>query len=176
VALAAEHLPVRRGLVFGTLCGLAASAAMWWCYFGGEDERATRALARWDAPTRGSHALLQYDAPHVFMLAGVVSLAAGTRLSLPELTRPTGHPAAALIAGGVAVYLVALGLFRAALRFGNPAPRLVGGVAVLAFIPLGTEFGAAQQLLAMAALVVAMLFAERAVDARAARPFGHRAG
>ncbi|MFN2562747.1 MAG: low temperature requirement protein A [Jatrophihabitans sp.] len=176
VALAAEQLPVTARLVFGTLCGLAASAAMWWCYFAGEDERATRALARWDASTRGSHALLHYDAPHVLMLAGVVSVAAGTRLSLPELTEPTGRAAAALLAGGVAVYLIALGLFRAALRFGNPGPRLVTGLAALALIPVGTGFGAAQQLLATATLVVAMLFVERAVDARTGATNGHRAG
>jgi low temperature requirement protein LtrA len=176
VALAAERLPVTAGLVFGTLCGLAASAAMWWCYFAGEDERATRALARWDASTRGSHALLQYDAPHVLMIAGVVSVAAGTRLSLPTLTEPTGHSAAALLGGGAALYLLALGLFRTALRFGNPAPRLVAGLAVLALIPVGTEFGAAQLLLAIAAVGVGMLVLERLVDARTENADAHQAG
>jgi hypothetical protein len=110
------------------------------------------------------------------LIAGVVSVAAGTRLSLPRLTEPTELSAAVLLAGGVAAYLVALGLFRIALRFGNPLPRLGAGLALLALIPVGTKFGAAQLLLAAAALLVVMLLVERVVDARTGPAIGHQAG
>src|SRR5881397_2600220 len=44
VALAATSLPVDGPLVIGTLCGLAASAALWWAYFDGEDDAAAQGL------------------------------------------------------------------------------------------------------------------------------------
>jgi low temperature requirement protein LtrA len=110
---------------------------------------------------------LRYDVPHVFMIAGVLGLAAGTRLSLePGLTSPTSLPAASLLGGGIALYLLALGGFRLGLGFASPAARLVGGLAVLGLVPVGTQLGAAQQLLGSAVLVVVILLAELRIDAR----------
>ena len=60
------------------------------------------------------------------MMAGVVAVAAGSRLSLPDLTSPTSLAAAGLLAGGAALYLVALAAFRRLLHFGTAAPRCVG--------------------------------------------------
>jgi len=127
---------------------------------------AAEAFERLDPGRRGPVALLGYDLPHVFMLAGVVSVAAGSRLSLPDLASATDLAAAALIAGGVAVYLLALAWFRAALRIGNPLPRVAAGVAVLALVPIGTSLGAGQQLLATAALVTLLLVTERLLAGR----------
>lgn len=166
VALAAQEQTVTLRLVLGVLCGLAASAAMWWCYFAGEDDAAAEAFERLGPGRRGPVALLGYDLPHVFMLAGVVSVAAGSRLSLPDLTSATHLAAAALIAGGVAVYVLALAWFRAALRIGNPLPRVAAGFAVLALVPIGTSLGAGQQLLATAALVTLLLVTERRLAGR----------
>jgi low temperature requirement protein LtrA len=167
VALAAEDLPVSLGLIAGVLCGLACSAAMWWCYFADDDERAVGALS---ANQRGSDALLGYDLPHVLMMAGVIGVAAGSRLSLPELTRPTGLAAASLIAGGAGLYLAGLSLFRTVLRYDEPWSRLVTAVLVLAFIPLGRYAGAAQELAGVGLAMAGMLLLERF------RGMGDRAG
>lgn len=64
------------------------------------------------------------------------------------------------------MYFAALALFRAIPRFGNPLPRLVIAVLGLAFIPLGTHLGAAQQLGATAALIATMLLVELRPEAR----------
>ncbi|MDQ6848676.1 MAG: low temperature requirement protein A [Actinomycetota bacterium] len=161
VALAAQRLPVDATLIVGALCGLAASAAMWWCYFGGEDAAAAAALERLPPRERGYAALVGYDAPHVVMMAGIVSVAAGSRLSLPELTAPAPNAAAWFIGGGVAVYLLALAVFRALLRFAVPLGRALFGLLALATVPVGTGLGAAQQLLVIAGLIVVLLLAER---------------
>jgi low temperature requirement protein LtrA len=176
VALAAEDHRVTIALAFGVLCGLTASAALWWCYFVGEDDAAAAAFDRLDPARRGMAALRGYDLPHVFMLAGVVAVAAGIRYSLPDLTQPAHRAAAVLVAGGVATYLAALAAFRAVLRFGNPLPRLVAAAAAVATIPVGTTFGVAQQLLALAALLVVLLLLEHRIDAPGRSPSADRAG
>jgi low temperature requirement protein LtrA len=165
VALAAQEAPVTVRLAVGVLCGLAASAAMWWCYFAGDDERAAAAFDRLEPRRRGSVALRGYDLTHVFMLAGVVAVAAGSRHALPDLTAATDLAAATLIAGGLAAYLLALAAFRAIVRFANPVPRLAAAVAMPASIPIGTALGAAQQLLAAAAAIAVLLVVERRLTA-----------
>lgn len=176
VALAAHGQPVTLRVAVGLLCGLAASAAMWWCYFAGDDDAAARVFGQRAVADRGSSALLGYDLPHVLMLAGVVAVAAGSRLSSPELTEPTELTAAALLAGGVATYLAGLGVFRLIIGFANPVPRLVAGGAVLATVPAGTSLGAAQQLLLLTLLLVVLLLAERVLGARGTAPMPDQAG
>jgi low temperature requirement protein LtrA len=169
VALAAQQLPVDATLIVGTLCALAASAAMWWCYFGGEDAAAASALAGRPPDQRGLIALVGYDGPHVLMMAGVVSLAAGSRLSLPDLTAGTSAAAASFLGGGVALYLVGLAAFRAVLGFAAPTMRAAWAALALATIPVGTIMGAAEQLLVIAVLLVALLTLERRGASRLGR-------
>jgi hypothetical protein len=46
LAAAAERAHAELPLILGALAGLSASAAMWWAYFAGEDEKAARAHER----------------------------------------------------------------------------------------------------------------------------------
>jgi low temperature requirement protein LtrA len=161
VAVAAQEAPLTAGLLVGALGGLAASAALWFCYFGGDDDRAVAALAGRPVGRRGAAALYGYDAPHVLMMAGVVGIAAGSRLSLPALTEPTTLAAAALISGGAGMYLAGLAVWRLALRFATAQVRALTAVLMLAVIPVGTTAGAGYQLTVLAALVALMLTVER---------------
>ena len=172
VALAATELPVDGPLVVGTLCGLAASAALWWAYFGGEDEAAAAALRARPPQRRGWYALVGYDLPTVLMLAAVVSVAVGSRLSLPELTRRTSTAAATFIAAGAALYLAGLALCRLVLGFRSPVPLLAAAVLVLATLPLGTALGAAQELISAAVVVTVLLVLERRVPTRTGSAVG----
>ena len=166
VALAADALPVGGRLVTGALCGLAALAGMWWCYFTGEDEAAAKRFAAAPPQRRGRLALVGYDLPHVVMMAGIVAVAAGARESLPDLAAATSTPAAALIAGGVAVYLLALAAFRALLGYGPAGPRTVVAVVLIALVPVGTGLSAGAELFATAVVLAALLVAERRGPAR----------
>jgi low temperature requirement protein LtrA len=114
-------------------------------------------------------ALLGYDAPHVLMMAGVVSVAAGSRLALPDLTATTSTAAASFLGAGVAMYLVGLAVFRTVLGFASPATRAACALLALATIPVGTLAGAAQQLLVIAALLVGLLTVERRGASRLGR-------
>ncbi len=177
VATAAQELSVSVSLALGVLSGLAASAAMWWCYFVDDDDLAAEALGRRPEHLRGVTALFGYDLTHVLMMAGVIGIAAGSRLSLPDLAEPTSVSASWLIAGGAATYLVSLAGFRAVLGFAIAGPRGVAALAALATAPVGIHLGAAQQLAFIAALVTAMLVAEHALpdgSERTAAPATHR--
>lgn len=178
VAVAAQELPLDAGLVLGALCGLAASAALWWAYFGGEDAAAEAAYRLAPEQDRGRLALIGYDLSHVLMMAGVIALAAGSRTSLPDLTARTPTAAAGLIAGGSATYLLGLAVFRAVLGYAAPWPRLAFAALLAATVPLGTRLGAAQQLVGVAVVITALLVTERATGGapNAAEPSSRRAG
>jgi len=160
VAAAAQSHAVSAHLIIGALAGLAASAAMWWAYFDGEDDAGAEALGRRPAERRGLAALVGYDLTHVLMMAGVVGVAAGSRLCLPDLTRAGPLAAAWFIAGGASLFVAALAGFRAVLGSGQPLPRVVGALALLAVVPLCTHVSAAAELIAVAVLIVAVLAAE----------------
>jgi low temperature requirement protein LtrA len=161
VAVAAQAEPVRLPLVVGALCGLLASAAMWWAYFDGEDEAAAAALRRRPPGQRGDQALLGYGLSHVVMMAGILSVAAGSRLSLPDLTSSTSLAAASYIAAGLSLFLVGAAVFRGLLGFANPAARIGAAVVAVGLIPVGTRLGAAQELAGGALVIAAMLGVER---------------
>lgn len=156
---AAESLSVR--VAVGSVAGLLAVIALWWCYFDGEDESAAEALGARPPLSRGRVALVGYDLSHVLMLAGVVTIAGGTRLGLPDLTRPGGAEAAWLIALGAALYLAGLGLFRGVLGHAPWWTRAIGAACVLAVVPAGRLLGTAEELAAVAVVIAALLVGER---------------
>ena len=84
---------------------LVATAALWWAYFVGDDEAAAENFAAKDEATRSGWAARGYDLTHLLMTAGVIAIAAGTRLGLPDLLAPAGRSGAVLIAVGAALYL-----------------------------------------------------------------------
>ena len=137
------------------LLGLALAACLWWAYFGGDDERAERALRAAPAAERPVLALNGFYYCHIAILFGIVAVAAA-------LHDATAHPfheletaRAVTLAGGVAVFLVGDALFRAALHIGRGRWRVVCAAASLATIPLGASVAAAAQLAALVALLVA---------------------
>ncbi len=170
VAVAAQGERVSGVLVFGMLCVLSTAAAMWWCYFDGEDDAAARRLAAVPDSRRGYLGLVGYDGTHVLMLGGVIAVAAGSRLSLPDFTEPTSTAAAGLIAGGTAVYLLGLAAFRAVVGHAPPWGRVLFAVIVVATVPLGTAQSAAAQLLGVAAVLAVLLAVETWGPAYLGRP------
>ena len=170
VALAAQGEQVGGELVFGMLCVLCTAAAMWWCYFDGEDDAAARRFAAVPDSRRGYVGLVGYDASHVLMLGGVIAVAAGSRLALPDFTATTSTAAAGLVAGGTAVYLLGLAAFRAVLGHGPPWSRVIFAALVVATVPLGTEVAAAAQLLGVAAVLAVLLAVETWGPAYLRRP------
>jgi hypothetical protein len=82
-----------------------------------------------------------------------------------------------LIAGGVAIFLVGSGVFRAALGYADPRTRIVGGACCLAAVPVGLVTSAAVELVMVAAIVALTLAADGRVADRSGRSdTGRRAG
>jgi low temperature requirement protein LtrA len=138
--------------------GLLLSAALWWTYFGGDDERAAEALGAMAPARRGQAALEGFGYAHLALLLAIVLVAVG-------LKKATGHAYDALddgpalvLAGGVALFLAADAAFRGVLRISTGPARALGAIVALATIPLGTEVAAIAQ---VAVLVVVVVVASR---------------
>jgi low temperature requirement protein LtrA len=152
VGIGAAHLAVDLRLVVVAALGLALSACLWWLYFGGDAERAERALEAFEPMRRGWAALRGFGWWHLPMLFGIVTIAAGERVALTHPFHGTSWASAALLAGGVAAFLFGDVLFRRELGIGRSVVRAAAGVCVLAVIPLGVASAAAE----VAALVTVL--------------------
>jgi low temperature requirement protein LtrA len=161
IGIGAEELPVDAELVLVALAGLLLSAALWWTYFGGDDERAVEALEAMPPARRGQAALEGFGYAHLALLLAIVFVAVGLKKATGHAYDPLEAGQALVLSGGIALFLAADVAFRAILRIPSGATRAVGAVAALATIPLGTEVGAAVQVAVLAALVLAGALAEQ---------------
>ena len=164
VAVAATGRQLDLQLILGALCGFAAVAGLWWVYFVGDDEQATAAAlagaGQAASADRGSppprvvrRAGHGYDLTHLVMIAGIIGVAAGTRLGLEDLFAQAPHGGGALIAGGTALYLLGTAWLRTVFRLARVWPRVAGAVAALVAWPIGTLWGTAQALAAVAVVL-----------------------
>ena len=162
IGLGAIDLPAGR--IVAALLGLALTAALWWLYFSGDDDRAEAAL---DA-AQGEHkpwlALNAFGYAFVPILGGVVLIAAGLKLAVVRYNEPSTVAAAVVLAAGVAIYLAGLAIFRWLIHVRSIAIRLVmAGLALLtAFI--GLHITPVAQLAALVVVLIAGNIAEARVS------------
>ena len=166
LAVMATDPVINTTLIIGALSGLAASTAMWWAYFAGEDERAARAHAHTvSARQRANQGLLGFGLAHLIMIFGAIAIAAATKISLHGLLDPMTSFGASLMTAGCALYLLGGATFRWALGYGSPVARVGGAVASVIIFPAAL-FGSPSFALAIVAIVIfATIAAERATDA-----------
>ena len=103
VGAGAHALPVDLELVVVVALGLALSACLWWIYFGGDDERAERALRDAPAGDRSRLALDAFGYCHLALLLGIVAVAAAMHEATAHPFDPLETARAVTLAGGVAV-------------------------------------------------------------------------
>lgn len=166
IGIGAAELAVDVELILVAVLGLLLSAALWWTYFGGDDERAVEALGTLSPLARGRAALEGFGYAHYGLLLGVICVAVG-------LKKATGHAYDALedgqaltLAGGVALFLLADAWFRRVLHIGTGAARGAGALVALATIPLGTEVAAIAQIAALVVVVAAAANARALASSR----------
>lgn len=169
VGIGAAGLHVNLSLVGVALLGLLLSACLWWLYFGGDDERAERALLAASAKRRPRLAVEAFGHWHLALLLGVIAVASALR-------RSTGHAFASLsfahalaLAGGVALFLAGDVGFRSTLGIAGGRWRTVAAVVALTTIPLGTSGAAAFQIGTLVVLLVAAFAVERYAPKRRRR-------
>jgi len=147
--------------------GLGLAAALWWTYFGGDDDRAEEALTAAEPQRRGPLTIAAYYYATIPIVLGVVTIAAGLKLSIGHAAGPARFGPALALAGGAALFLAGAAWLRRALRIGPIAVRAAGAPLALLTIPLGTRVAASAQLAALVAVLVAVLLVERLREERA---------
>ena len=154
VGAGARGLPVDAELVAVAVLGLALSACLWWAYFGGDDERAERALRDAPAERRPALALNGFGYSHLPILLGIVAVAAAMHVATAHPFHELSTVRAVTLAGGVAAYLAGDVLFRHALGIARGGWRLACAAAMPATIPLGAAVAATAQIAALVALLL----------------------
>jgi low temperature requirement protein LtrA len=161
IGIGASHLPVDAGLAAVAALGLGLSACLWWLYFGGGDaDRAELALASKPPVERAWGALAAYGYWHIPMLLGIVTVAAAERRAFAEPFHALSWSLAALLAGGIAAFLVGDALFRRELGIGRLGTRAATAVLAVATLPLGAAVFPAAQIGALVALLVGAMVVE----------------
>jgi low temperature requirement protein LtrA len=160
VGFGAAHLPVDGSLVAVAAVGLALSACLWWLYFGGDDERAERALLALPQLERAQAAVRAFGYWHLPMLLGIVAIAAVEREATAHAFAALSWWRAAILAGGVAAYLAGDVAYRRELAIGRTDMRAATALAALATIPLGAAVSPFAQTAALAVLLALVVPAE----------------
>jgi low temperature requirement protein LtrA len=173
IGIGAEGHAVTVSLALSAVLGLALTAALWWAYFGAEDdERAERAMVAADPAVRPALALAAYFYAYIPMLLGIVALASGVKEAIVRTgsTLPVG-PCVAM-GCGVALFLAGSAAFRHALRIGPARYRLAAAALALAASAVGVALSVAAQMVLLTLIVALSLAAERratlAAESRAA--------
>ena len=172
IGIGAEGHRVTVSLAFSAVLGLALTAALWWAYFGAEDdERAERAMVAADPAARPALALAAYFYSYIPMLLGIVALASGVKQAIVRTgsTLPAG-PCVAM-GCGVALFLAGSAAFRHALRIGPVRYRLGAAALALAASAVGVTLSVAAEMALLTLIVAAALAAERR-DPRRGSPRG----
>jgi len=172
IGIGAEGHPVTVSLALSAVLGLALTAALWWAYFGAEDdERAEQAMVAADPAGRPALALAAYFYAYIPILLGIVALASGVKQAIVNTgsTLPAG-PCLAL-GCGVALFLAGSAAFRHALRIGAGRFRLTAAAVSVAASAVGVTVSAAAEIALLTLIVAAALAAEHR-DPRRGPPGG----
>ncbi len=162
IGIGAEGHAVTVSLALSAVLGLALTAALWWAYFGAEDdERAERAMVAADPAARPALALAAYFYAYIPMLLGIVALASGVKEAIVRTgsTLPAG-PCVAM-GCGVALFLAGSAAFRHALRIGPERYRLAAAALALAASAVGVTLSVAAQMALLTLIVAAALAIEQ---------------
>jgi low temperature requirement protein LtrA len=166
VGIGVSHLAVDGALVVAGLLGLALSACLWWLYFVGDPDQAERAMTAMGPIRRARAALNAYGYAHLPILLGIVAIASAERAAFERPFHELSWARSAILAAGVAAFLIGDVLLRYELRIGRGVARLAAAALALATTPVGALASPAAQI----GFLVAMLVGVTLVETRAATP------
>jgi low temperature requirement protein LtrA len=157
------------GEVAAAVLGLTIVGTLWWTYFDVVALVAERKLQEARGAARARLARDAYSYLHLPMIAGIVLLAVGIKMTIGRVSQPLDVVPAISLCAGVALYLLAQTAFKLRVMGSITLHRLVPAVACVALIPLATKVDAIHAVAAVAAvmLVMAVYEAIRFRDARA---------
>lgn len=155
-------------VVLAVLLAMALVSALWWIYFGGDDQDGAAALetaldtGRVDVPW-------VYAGVHLFHVAGLVLVAAGLEEVVAEPAHGLGPRLALTMAAGCALFLTAQYAYLRLLAVRTGVELYVGALVVLA---VAAAVHAASGVLVLAALVVVLVATVLVRGARRLRVVG----
>jgi low temperature requirement protein LtrA len=158
IGLGAIDLPLGR--IVAALLGLALTAALWWLYFSGDEDRAEIALDSAPGVAKQWLALNAFGYAFVPILAGIVLVAAGLKLAVVRYDEPSTVSAAIFLAAGVAVYLAGLAIFRMLIHVRAVAVRVLMAVLALLTTFVGLRVTPVAQLVVLVVILIAGNVAE----------------
>ena len=153
IGLGAIELPIGR--IVAALLGLALTAALWWLYFSGDEERAEAALEAAQGVRKFWLALNAFGYAFVPILGGIVLVAAGLKLAVVRYNEPATVSAAVFLAAGVATYLAGLALFRWLIHARSVAVTLLLGFLAVMTTFIGLRTTPVVQLAALVVILIA---------------------
>ena len=134
---------VDGGVIVSAVLGIAVAAAFWWAYFDVAALAAARRLAEEESVTnRNELARDAFSYLHLPMVAAVVLVAFGMKTTLAHVDEPLAWEAAAALAGGAALYIVAQVAFKARALGSLSVPRVVTALVLAALVPVAREVDA----------------------------------
>ncbi|SMD11135.1 low temperature requirement protein A [Rhizobium sp. RU36D] len=122
------------------LLSVALVAALWWSYFDRDDEAAEHRMLEADNRRRTRIALFGFNGAHLFMIAGLILVAAGLKAGIGAFLsidgaghgEPVAHGTEVVLLYGLSLYLAADATFRAILRLDVVWTRLIAAAVCLA--------------------------------------------
>ena len=159
IGLGPIELPAGR--IVAALLGLALTAALWWLYFNGDEVHAETALDAAPAQRKPWLALNAFGYAFIPILGGIVLVAAGLKLAVVLYNQPSTVPAAVFLAGGVAIYLAGMAIFRWLVQVRLVSVRLLMAALAMMTVALGLRVSATVQLAALVLVLIGGNVAER---------------
>jgi low temperature requirement protein LtrA len=133
-------------VVVAVVLAMAFVSALWWVYFGGDDEAGAAALAIALEDQRVDASAWAFAGAHIVHVAGLVLVAAGLEEVIVAPTHELGVRIAVTMAAGCATFLGAQALYLRLLRIPGSAPLLAGAVLALAVAAIGPAVNAVTEL------------------------------
>ena len=164
VAAGAPERGVAGPTIVGAVLVVGLVAALWWCYFGDDPERARAAFGHVTPAQRTTAALRAFYLDHLVMLFGLVLLGAGLHLALEDPFAAPGATAGLLVGSGTALFLVGGADYRRYLGLGTWWVRPLAAVACVGFGALAGSVTTVALLLGTGIIVVAAIGLELRVD------------
>jgi low temperature requirement protein LtrA len=157
VALGAGTGSLDGGVIVGALLGIAVAAALWWTYFDVVALVAERKLREAGPAARARMARDSYDYLHLPMLAGIVVFAFGVKTTLAHVHAHLEALPAVALAGGVALYLLALSALKRRNIGSFNRPRLAAAALLAILAPVATRLPALVSLALVAAVACGLV-------------------
>jgi low temperature requirement protein LtrA len=154
IGVGATEIELDWGGVSAALLAIVVVSALWWLYFDVAAIIARQLVMSLSGIEQVRAARDAYSYLHLPMVAGVVLFALGLKKTLDDVGEPLATVPAFALAGGVALYLLAHCAFFLRLAHRLFRRRFIGGLVLVALIPVATELPALASLAFVAAVCV----------------------